>query len=136
MGFNGNGPSLDEIIDKHVAAMGGKAKLMSLATVRMEGNLTVQGTDVAVVFKLIATFRIGAKKDYYVDAQTYRISKASAKENLNGEWMDSSTTYEDYRQNADGYWFPYSTTPMRGATSYAKIDTNLAVDDNIFSSPG
>jgi hypothetical protein len=43
MGFiNGDGP-LDEIIDKHVAAMGGRERLMSLATVRMEGGFAVQG---------------------------------------------------------------------------------------------
>jgi hypothetical protein len=41
--------SVDEIVNKHVAAMGGMEKLNSLKTVKMEGNLNTQGTDIAVV---------------------------------------------------------------------------------------
>ena len=41
--------TVDEIIDKNVAAMGGKEKLSNLKTVRMEGVLNTQGTDVNLV---------------------------------------------------------------------------------------
>ena len=39
----------DEVIDKYITAMGGKEKLASLKTMKMEGNLNVQGTDIALV---------------------------------------------------------------------------------------
>lgn len=41
--------NVDEIVQKHIAAMGGMDKLNALKTVKMEGNLNVQGTDVAIV---------------------------------------------------------------------------------------
>src|SRR5450432_2265931 len=39
----------DEVIDKYITAMGGKEKMASVITMKMEGNLNVQGTDVAMV---------------------------------------------------------------------------------------
>jgi hypothetical protein len=43
------GQSLDEIIDKHIQALGGKALISELRSVRMECNLSVQGMDIPVV---------------------------------------------------------------------------------------
>lgn len=40
---------LDEVIDKHLEAIGGKAKLAELKSIRMETNLTVQGMEIPVV---------------------------------------------------------------------------------------
>jgi hypothetical protein len=40
--------TVDEIIEKHLAAMGGKEKLLQLNTLRMEGNFSVQGTEIPV----------------------------------------------------------------------------------------
>ncbi len=40
--------TVDEVIDKFVAAVGGKEKLMALNSVKMEGNLSVQGFDIGV----------------------------------------------------------------------------------------
>ena len=40
--------TVDEIIEKHLAAIGGKEKLMQLNTMIMEGNLTVQGMDIPI----------------------------------------------------------------------------------------
>jgi hypothetical protein len=41
--------TVDEIIEKHLAAIGGKEKLLQLNTLKMEGNFTVQGMDIPVV---------------------------------------------------------------------------------------
>jgi len=38
----------DEIIEKHLTAMGGKEKLMQLNTMVMDGNLSVQGMDIPI----------------------------------------------------------------------------------------
>jgi hypothetical protein len=38
----------DEIIDKHLEALGGKEKLLQLNTIIMEGNLSVQGTEIPI----------------------------------------------------------------------------------------
>lgn len=41
--------SVEEVIDKHIEAIGGKEKLAGLKSVRMETNLSVQGMDIPVV---------------------------------------------------------------------------------------
>ncbi|HMI77607.1 MAG TPA: hypothetical protein VK484_02380 [Ferruginibacter sp.] len=40
--------TVDDVVDKYVAAMGGKEKLASLKTIKMEGSMSVQGTDLAI----------------------------------------------------------------------------------------
>lgn len=40
--------SVDEIIDKHIAALGGKEKLLSLISLKMEGSMNMQGMDISV----------------------------------------------------------------------------------------
>jgi len=40
--------TVDEVINKHIAAVGGKEKLGKIQNLVMEGNLSVQGTEVAV----------------------------------------------------------------------------------------
>lgn len=41
--------TLDEVVDKHLSAMGGKDFLNSLKSIRMEMNLSVQGMDIPMV---------------------------------------------------------------------------------------
>jgi hypothetical protein len=47
--FNASAQTVDEVIDKHIEAMGGKEKLSSLKSLRMETNLSVQGMDIPVI---------------------------------------------------------------------------------------
>lgn len=212
-----NAQSVDDIVNKYVAAMGGKEKLASLKTVRLQGNLSVMGNDVAMVitkkhlvgmradisvmgtenyqiitpakgivfmpvqgmseptpmtddqlkasqsqldlqgylvdykekgttiellgnekvdgddnFKLKLTFKNGIVSTCFVSSKNYMITKTSAKRNVNGEEMDMEVTYTNYKQNADGYWFAYTTGSMQGETNYEKIETNITVDESIF----
>jgi len=47
--FNASAQTVDEVIDKHIEAMGGKEKLTALKSLRMETNLSVQGMDIPVI---------------------------------------------------------------------------------------
>ncbi len=51
----------DEVIDKHLAAIGGKEKLLTLSSVVMEGTLTVQGMEIPV--KLTQVHNKGQRVD-------------------------------------------------------------------------
>lgn len=209
--------TVDDVINKHIEAMGGKDKMMSLTSLKMSGSFNVQGTDVSMVitrkhmvgsradisvmgtenyqlitpakgsvfmpiqgqsepqampddqlktgqtqldlqgpfinykekgntislvgketidgtecYKLQVTFKNGAHTDYYISTKDNRIYKTSTKLNINGEDTDVETVYSNYKQNADGFWFPYTTTSLRGETNYDTIETNIAVDDKIF----
>ena len=209
--------SVDEVVDKYIAALGGKEKLSSLQSVKMQGNMNIQGTDVAITstrlhmkgmrmdisvmgtenyqiitpdkgtvfmpvqgmasptdmsdeqvksgqsqldvqsvlldyktkgtavellgkekidgvdnFKLKLTFKTGLTTTYYIDGVNYRLTKTVSKRTINGEEMELETTYSNYKQNADGFWFAYSNTSMQGEMNYDKIETNITVDESIF----
>jgi hypothetical protein len=207
--------TVDDIIEKNIAAMGGKEKLATLNSERLEGALSVQGTDVSIVitklhnvgmrtdisvagtenyiivtptkgtsfmpvlgqsspqdmpddqfktaqnmldlhgtfvdykakgitaelkgketvdgtecYKITATFKNGNVTDFYLDTKTYRLYKTSAKSKMNG--ADVDTIYTNYKQTADGFWFPFSSSNSRGQTDFDKIETNVKVDESIF----
>ena len=209
--------TLDEILDKNIAAMGGKEKLMSLNTIKMEGSMSTQGVDLTITStrshlagmrldieamgtsnyqvmnttkgsafwpirgmdapedmsadqfkagqnqldlhgtfynykdkgttveligkenvdgaetnKLKVTFKNGIVSNYFIDTKTNRVVKTSGMMNVNGQDMEVSTSYGDYKQNADGYWFAYSITTQQGTIVYDKITTNMPVDESIY----
>jgi uncharacterized membrane protein YkoI len=209
--------TVDEIIDKYIGEMGGKEKLISLKTVKMEGTMSTQGVELnltstksqgigirldievmgssnyqvadtkkgsafwpvrgmtapedmdadqyksaqnqmdiqgallnykekgttvefvgkenidgAEAYNLKITFKNGVKTNYFIDAKTLRLIKSSSRQNVNGEEIDVATTFSDHKQNADGYWFPYSVSTMNGTIIYEKISTNIPVDESIY----
>lgn len=209
--------TVDEIVEKYITALGGKEKLTSLKTVKMEGTMTVQGYDLTITttkshmigvrtdievmgtsnyqvanatkgstffpvrgqtepeemdpdmlkssqnqmdlqgalcnykdkgttvellgketvdgseaYKLKVSYKNGVVSTYYIDSKTSRIVKTEGKLKINGEEQNIVTTYSDYKQNADGYWFPYSVTNAQGTITYDKISTNITVDENIY----
>ena len=54
----------DEVVEKYVTALGGKEKLLSLKSVKMSGNLSVQGFDVGVT--VTAVHGVGFRNDISV----------------------------------------------------------------------
>ena len=207
----------DEIVNKHIAALGGAEKLASLKTVKMEGNMSTQGIDVAITLTKkhmaglrmdmeimgtsnyqVATptqgwvfmpvmqqtepqpmdaeqiksvqsqldiqgalfnykekgytiealgtekidgkdvYKLKAMKEgkvvfYYIDAASNFIVKTSTKMSAQGQEIDVETTFADYKQNADGYWFSYTNTTTQGTITFDKITSNLPVDDKLFT---
>ena len=207
----------DDIIDKYINALGGKAKLVTLNSVKMTGSLSVQGTDVAVTvtklhnvgvrsdfevmgtsnyqiiavnkgvtfmpiqgmssptdmtedqikagqtqldvqsvlldyktkgttvelagtekigdednYKLKITFKNGVVTNYFIGSKNFRLNKSSAKRNVNGEDVEVETTFTNYKQNADGYWFSYTNGTMQGEINFDKIETNIKVEESLF----
>jgi hypothetical protein len=207
----------DEIVSKHLKAMGGAEKLASLKTVKMEGNLNTQGIDVVITLtkkhlagmrmdmevmgtsnyqmatptkgwvfmpvmqqtepkemdaeqlksvqsqldiqgtfldykakgytvEYIGTEKVDGKdayklktvkegKDvfYFIDAVSNFIVKTTSKANVQGEEMELETSFSDYKQTADGFWFPHTNTTLQGVITFDKITTNLPVDDKLFT---
>lgn len=98
-------------------------------TVELAGADKVDGKD---AIKLTVTSKAGKVTTYWLDAKTYFLIKTSSKAEMQGQEMDMETTFADYKQNADGFWFPYSMTTMNGTITYEKIETNVKVDESIF----
>lgn len=101
-------------------------------------NYKEKGTNIELAgkesdaYKLNVTYKNGVKKTIFVDVKTNRIIKSLGKAKINGEETEMETIMSDYKQNADGYWFPYSVSTMQGTTIYDKISSNVVVDEGIF----
>lgn len=98
-------------------------------TVTLKGKEKVEGND---AYHLEVTTAGGKKTQYYIDAATSRLVKTAAQQQVNGESMDVETTFSDFKQNADGYWFPYAITNPQGTITFDTIETNKPVDESIF----
>ncbi|MFN8246215.1 MAG: hypothetical protein U0T56_07530 [Ferruginibacter sp.] len=214
---NTQAQTVDDVVNSHITAMGGKEKLESLKSVRMTGSMSTQGVDISMTmtrshligfrldmdimgssnyqmlnategwvfmpvmgmtepkkmeddqyksassqldiqgallnykdkgttiellgkdkvdnaeaYKLKLTLKSGKVVTYFLDAKTYFLIKTASKQNVQGEEMDMETTFADFKQNADGFWFPYSTTSMQGTITFDKIETNVKVEDSLF----
>ncbi|MEO7264060.1 MAG: hypothetical protein ABIW38_04060 [Ferruginibacter sp.] len=217
MAFSATAQTADEIVDKYVTAMGGKEKLSSLKSAKMEGVINVQGNDISIAitkvqntgmrmdleimgannyqimntksgitffpirgmqspepmpdeqykgaltqldlqgtlfnykdkgttleylgtekvesneaYKLKATLKSGSVVNYFIDTKTNMLVKSSSKRMMQGVETEFETTFSDYKQNTDGFWFPYTTGTPQGTTSFDKIETNIKVDPKMF----
>ena len=100
------------------------------SSVEFAGNEKVDGAD---TYKLKVTSKSGKTAFYFIDVKTNRLTKTNSKAaGPDGVEMDVETTYSNYKQNADGYWFAYGTTTPQGPVVFDKIESNVAVDENIF----
>ncbi len=101
-------------------------------TVELVGEDKVDGAD---VYKLKVTKKEGKAAFYLIDKKTNRVVKTISKgKGPDGTEQDVETPYGDYKQNADGYWFAYTTAMQGGmvAVTYEKIETNIKIDESIF----
>ena len=90
----------------------------------------VDGKD---AYKLKLAGKNGKSSFYFIDVTTNRLVKVSGKtKGPDGEEMDVESSFSDYKQNADGYWFAYASTTPQGPITFDKIETNVKVDENIF----
>lgn len=69
----------------------------------------------------------------YISVSSNRLVKTSGKVTAQGQEMDVETSFSDYKQNADGYWFAYTIANMQGPITFEKIETNVKVDPKIFT---
>ncbi len=100
------------------------------STVEFVGNEKVDGAD---AYKLKVTGKSGKSAFYFIDVKSNMLVKTKTKATgPDGVEMDVETNYSDYKKNADGYWFAYSTTTPQGPVVFDKIESNIAVDENIF----
>ena len=210
--------TLDEVVNKYVSALGGKEKLSTLKSVRMDGTLNASGTDVNLIitksqlvgeriditamgmngyqiftpttgqvympfmgqtapevmkeeqiktgaagldiqgalfnykqkgtdlqllgkekvdsldcYKIKATFKSGLTINYFIDAKTNYIIKTIATQKIGAEQKEEINGYANYKATDNGYIFPFTTTIEQGEINFSKIETNVAVDNKIFT---
>ena len=99
-------------------------------TLELLGKEKVDGAD---AHKVKVTYKNGHSATYFIDEKTNRHVKTISKSVANGNEMEVETTFSDFKQNADGYWFPYTITNAQGTINFDKIETNVTLDNKIFT---
>jgi hypothetical protein len=107
---------------------GSKAELM--------GKEDVNGN---AAYKIKLTTAEGTEVNFYINDSSYYILKSVAKMNVNGQDIEITTAFSDYRKTADGFIMPFSSElDLPGLTiNYAnkKIEVNKEMDPAIFEMP-
>jgi hypothetical protein len=100
------------------------------AKIELVGSEKVDGND---AYKLKITRKSGKESFYFIDKKTNFVVKSTGKDKgPDGNEMDTETTFSDYKQNKDGYWFAYTITSARGPIVFETIESNVKIDENIF----
>ncbi|MBC7868122.1 MAG: outer membrane lipoprotein-sorting protein [Gloeobacteraceae cyanobacterium ES-bin-316] len=98
-------------------------------TVEYVATEKIDGKD-AYKLKLV---RGGKNLIYFIDATSGFVLKIQSKANVQGQEMDVESSFTDYKKNAEGFWFPYTSTTRQGVITFDKISANVPVDDKIFT---
>lgn len=105
------------------------------STAEMGGKVNVEGKE---MFRIKLTDKEGNSKDYFIDANTFLISKVKAKVSAQGQTLDIEQNMSDYK-TIDGITMPMkieSKSPMGTAViTMEEVKFNEKFDDAIFKQP-
>jgi hypothetical protein len=99
------------------------------------------GTDTAggKSYKIQLTSKDGPVIVFYIDASTYFIKKAVAKVTAQGQTVEITSVFSDYRKTDSGFYMPYAQQQilpqMTLGITHTKIEINKAMDPAIFDMP-
>ncbi|MEJ7589028.1 MAG: hypothetical protein WKI04_15840 [Ferruginibacter sp.] len=89
--------------------------------------------DSADCYKLKITTKSGNVSTQFIDVNTgYRVKSITQSVTAEGV-EDMETKYGNFRKTSDGYMFPFSQTIARGTIEYSSIETNIPVEEKIFT---
>ena len=81
----------------------------------------------------------GTESTYFVDGTTYYITKAIAKANMQGQDVEITTNFSDYKKTDFGFIMPYAMEVDFGgftmSTTVKKVEINKEIDPQIFEMP-
>jgi hypothetical protein len=93
------------------------------------GTDDVDGTE---CIKLKLTDKIGKETTYFIDSETYLLTKKTVKTMVNGQVMENSATMGNYQKLEEGIVVAMSTHTAQGDIEIKKVTVNPAVDESIF----
>jgi len=93
------------------------------------GTDDVDGTE---CLKLKLTDASGKETTYFLDSDTYLLTKKTVKVMVNGQVVENSATMGNYQKLDEGILVAMSTHTQQGDIEIKKITVNPVVDENIF----
>ncbi len=94
------------------------------------GKDDIDGTE---CFKLKMTDKDAQETTYFMDAGNYYIVKETRKIKANGQEMDDTSTFGNYKKLPEGIVFPMSITSGWGDMEITKLEVNGVIEDSNFS---
>ena len=81
----------------------------------------------------------GSETYYYIDSKNYLLTRSVIKSEMNGQAVDVTTTYSDYKKTDFGILLPYAKNIDMGMFQLAqkteKAEVNKSIDPKIFEMP-
>ncbi len=99
-------------------------------TMEYLGKDDVDGTE---CYKLKMTAKDGKETTFYIDPSTYFVIKQTEKMTSNGQVVENSTFFSDYKKLDEGIVYPMSISGEWGEMSITKLEINTKVDESIFT---
>lgn len=98
-------------------------------TVGLIGKEDVDGVE---AHKLQLVMKNGKVQTVYIDPKTFYILKQVSKQNVNGQEMEMTTTFSNYKKLPEGIVLPMSIGTPQGEMVISKVEINKPVDESIF----
>ena len=103
------------------------------------GTASLEGTD-GGDYKIKYNSPDSVESTYYIDTTSYLLTKMVRQGQMQGQDVDVTTTFSDYKKTPDGISIPYTTNVDFGgnfsmSTSIKKVDINKTIDPAIFEMP-
>lgn len=93
------------------------------------GKDEVDGTE---CFKIKLIDKEGIESTYFIDQSNYFTIKEINKVKVNGQEMENTTTYSNYKKTDTGVFIAMSIGSDYGDLEISKIDINPSIDESIF----
>jgi hypothetical protein len=101
-------------------------------TIEYIGKDDVDGTE---CYKVKMTAKDGKETTFYIDPSSHYVIKQTEKMSSNGQVMESSTFFSDYKKLDEGIVYPMSISGEWGEMTITKLEINPKVDESIFTVP-
>lgn len=98
-------------------------------TLEYLGKDDVDGTE---AYKLKITHKNGKVQTLFIDPSTYYLIRVVSKQKANGQEVEVTTNFNDYRKLPEGIVMPMSLQLPFGQMKVSKVEINKVVDENIF----
>lgn len=103
------------------------------------GTVKLDGTD-GGTYKIQYTSPDSVESTYYIDTASYLLTKMVRQGQMQGQDVEVTTTFSDYRKTPEGVLFPYTTDVDFGgnfsmSTTLKKVEINKTIDPSIFDMP-
>jgi hypothetical protein len=98
-------------------------------TVELLGKEIVDSVE---YYKLKATLQGGRVETIYIDPKTFYISRLVANAKINGEDVDQTVIFSNYKKLPEGIVVPMTLSLPNGDLVIIKVEVNKPVDESIF----